>query len=94
MATILTGLHYLNLALAAAVLWKGFFGCPASPDRFAVLLIAWAVAIVGPIEEVLVWLVRRRHPASPEPRIALADKVTSALFLTLVLLAFFRLCEP
>jgi hypothetical protein len=91
-ATILTVLHYLNLALAAAVLWKGFFACPASPDRTAVLLITWAVAIVGPIEEVLVWLVRRRRPAPSQPQITLADKITSATFLTLVLAAFFRLC--
>lgn len=92
MATILAVLHSLNLALAAAVLWKGFFACPASPDRTAVLLVTWAVAIVGPIEEVLVWLLRRRHPAPPEPQVALVDKVTSAAFLALVLVAFFRLC--
>jgi hypothetical protein len=85
-------LHYLNLALAAAVLGKGFLACPASPDRTVVLLITSAVAIVGPIEEGLVWLVRRRHPAPPEPRVALVDKVTSALFLALVLAAIFRLC--
>lgn len=90
MKTLARILHLLNVALFIGIVWIGlqrFLAGRNPPSQ----LIALAVAIVGPLEDYLKKLVRRGKPPQEEPAVEVVDKVTSALFLALLLWALILL---
>lgn len=76
--------------LGAAVIIYGF-GRYRSDGSFPAGLIALAVVIAGPLEDLLKRWVRRKTQAKEEPAVKLVDVATSAGFMILLLLAIYLL---
>ena len=77
-------LHLLNLAFFLGLVWIGiqrYLTGQSPPSQLIVL----AVAIVGPLEDILKKWVRRGKPPQEEPAVEVVDKATSAIFLALLL---------
>lgn len=88
MTGLARALHYLNIALFLAIVGSGlvaYFGQRNPPAQ----LIALAVAIVGPLEDILKKKVRRGEPVPDKPAVEVVDKATSAAFLALLVWVVF-----
>lgn len=84
MKSLIRILHLLNVVLFVSIIWIGlqrFLGGQNAPSQ----LLALAVAIVGPLEDYLKKRVRAGKPLHEEPAVEVVDKMTSAIFLALLL---------
>ena len=77
-------LHLANVVLFIGIAWIGFQRYQTGQNQ-PVQLIALAVAVVGPVEDLLKKRVRRGKPSPEEPAVEVVDKATSAIFLALLL---------
>jgi hypothetical protein len=81
-------LTYLGWVFGGIVIIYGFVRYFAG-GLVPALLVAMAVVIAGPLEDILKGVVRRRHQIQEEPQVKLVDRATSLAFLILLTIALY-----